>query len=265
MRSLVGWLRDPLLDGIDVDSADRLTVHRRMLARKPMLRAVFQSVHRDFRRLDERIFSGEGVRIEIGAGVAPMRDSYPDVIATDVFASPQLDRILDAQSMDLPNASVRCFYAQNSFHHLSDPDRFFCELNRTLIPGGGAILLEPYYGALASFLYPRLFRTEGFDKQAQSWTTPVTGPMSGVNQALSYLVFVRDRKLFEKKHPQLEVIHREVFNKHIEYLLSGGLNFRQLLPGWAAPVAKLTALLLSPFNRWLALHHIVVIRRKTVA
>jgi len=142
------------------------------------------------------------------------------------------------------------------------PAVFFSELDRVLIPGGGAILLEPYYGVLASFLYPRLFRTEGFDKHVQSWQTSVAGPMCGANQALSYLVFIRDRQLFENRYPRLEVICQHTCNSHWKYLLSGGLNFRQLFPDWTIPAIDMLALLLSPFDQWLALHHIVIIRKK---
>jgi SAM-dependent methyltransferase len=262
MKLLLDWLRDPTVRGVDVDAGDRLTQHARMLQRKRMLREVFQEFHHLFHGLDRQWLSGEGQRVELGAGVAPMRDSYPDVVSTDVVPGPNLDRVLDAQAMDLPDASVRVFFAQNCFHHFPDPDAFFGELERVLVPGGGAILLEPYYGPAASFLFKRLFHTEGFDKGAPSWQTPVTGPMNGANQALSYLVFVRDRAEFERRHPQLEIVHEHPLTNYLKYLLSGGLNFRQLLPDFMSPAVGCIEWCLAPLRRWLALHHVVVLRRK---
>lgn len=259
---LLESLREPSLRGVDVDGPERLIVHAQLLARKRMLREVFNEFHHLFDRLDRRFLHGRGLRIELGAGVAPMRDSYPDVLSTDVVPGPNLDRVLDAQKMDLGDESVRVFFAQNCFHHFPDPDAFFREILRVLVPGGGVIILEPYHGPVASFLYPRLFASEGFDKQAPGWATAATGPMHGANQALSYVVFVRDREEFERRHPALEIVHGEPLTNHAKYLLSGGLNFRQLLPDVLVPVVTGFELLLRPLRRWLALHHVVVVCKK---
>jgi SAM-dependent methyltransferase len=262
MSWLIDLLRDPSVDRIDVDSTDRLIVHGKILARKRMLREVFTEFHHSFRSLDERFFSAHGARIELGAGIAPIRDSYSDVLATDVVYGYNLDRVLNAENLDLPDTSVRTIYGQNCFHHFPHPDCFFEELKRVLAPGGGAILLEPYYGPFATFLFKRLFRTEGFDKEFPVWETPAAGPMNGANQALSYLVFTRDRADFERKHPTLKIVHQELCGNHFKYLLSGGLNFRQLLPGWTSHLVDLFQLIFSPFNRWISLHHIIVIRKE---
>lgn len=264
MRSIFDLLRDPSIDNIDVDGEDRLVIHGKMLARKPMLREVFTDFHHAFRRLDESFFFAQGLKIELGAGIAPIRDSYPDVLATDVVYGAHLDQVLDAERMDLPDNSVRTFYGQNCFHHFPHPDKFFCELDRVLLPGGGVILLEPYYGPFATFLFKRLFKTEGFDKNFLSWETPATGPMNGANQALSYMIFVRDKDEFERKYPNLKIVKQELCGNYIKYLLSGGLNFRQLLPDWMSPLIQFIQFLLAPLNRWLALHHIVLIRKEPI-
>lgn len=261
MNWLADWLRDPSVKNIDVDGGDRLLVHGRMLAQKPMLKEVFTGFHHMFERLDKQFLSGTGERVELGAGVSPIRNSYPDVLATDIVPGPGLDRVLDAEQMDLPDSSVRVIFGQNCFHHFPHPNRFFEELERVLVPGGGVILLEPYHGPLAAFLFRRMFHTEGYDKDFPSWETPISGPMNGANQALSYIVFERDRAEFEQRFPQLNIVHQEVCDNYLAYLLSGGLNFRQLWPNWARPLLSLIQRLLKPLNRWLGLHHVVVIRR----
>lgn len=263
MKSLIERLREPALSAVDVDGQERLPGHARMLARKPMLQAVFREFHQLFDRMDRQHLSGDGMRVELGAGVAPMRHSYPDVLATDVVPSPALDRVLDAQHMDLPARSVRAFFLQNCFHHFPDPDQFFRELGRVLQPGGGAVLIEPYHGPFASFLYKRLFKTEGFDKCVAEWTFEAHGPMNGANQALSYLVFVRDLRLFRQKHPGLEVVAMRPLGNYVKYLLSGGLNFRQLVPDGAMPAVNALEQLLLPLRRMFALHHVIVIRKKS--
>lgn len=261
MRLLLDWLRDPLLDGMDVDGENRLALHRDMLQKKRMLREVFTEFHHSFRRLELNYLSGDGLQVELGAGVSPMRDSYPEVLATDIVAAPHLDKVVNAEAMDFPDRSVKVIYGQNCFHHFPHPDLFFHELDRVLVPGGGCILLEPYYGPFASFLYKRLFRTEGFDKTYPSWETPVAGPMNGANQALSYIVFNRDKESYEKKYPNLKIVHQEVAGNYLKYLISGGLNFRQLLPdSWTRFFGGLEKLI-SPLNKWIALYHVVVIRK----
>ena len=256
MISLIDQLRIPSLDNVDVDGEERIAIHRKMFEQKKMLRIVFQEFHHIFNQINQRYLSGNGLEIELGAGIAPMKDSYPQVLATDIVANANTDKVLDAEAMDLDDESVRVFYGQNCFHHFPHPDRFFEELDRTLVPGGGAIILEPYYGPFAAFLYKRLFKTEGFDKSFPSWETPSSGPMNGANQALSYLVFVRDRKEFEKKHPSLSIVHEERMSNYLKYLLSGGLNFRQLCPDIMIPLVSFVEWVISPLNRLLSLHHI---------
>jgi SAM-dependent methyltransferase len=261
IQYLLNRLREPSLASMDVDGAERLKLHRAMLDRKPMLRDVFIEFNQLFKKLADRFLPANGLEIELGAGVAPMRDSYPEVLATDVVVSPDLDRVLNAQDMNLADGTVRVFYGQNCFHHFPQPDQFFSELERTLAPSGGAILLEPYYGPLASFLYKRLFSTEGFDKSYPAWETPAIGPMNGANQALSYIVFVRDREEFSRKYPSLEIVHEQRIGNYLKYLLSGGLNFKQLLPDWTVGTISLMEKLLWPLNRWFALHHVIVLRK----
>lgn len=161
MKGLRGFLLDPSLKMLDVDGPERLQLHSRVLERKQMLKDVFVEFHHTFHRLADRYFKVAGVEIELGAGVAPMRNSYPEVLATDVVFDVHLDRMLGAESMDLRDHSVRAFYVQNCFHHFPHLELFFTELHRTLKSGGGVILIEPYYGLFGAFLYKRLFKRKG--------------------------------------------------------------------------------------------------------
>jgi SAM-dependent methyltransferase len=243
-----------------------MSVHRSILDKKIVLKNVFREFHCKMLDLDATYFKEvKGLRVELGAGVSPIRDTFPDVLATDVVDSKYLDRVVDAQDMDFKEGSVRAFFGQNCFHHFPDPKAFFSELQRTLAPGGGGILIEPYYGPVASFIYKRLFRTEGFDKNYPSWEVPSSGPMSGANQALSYIVFNRDRALFEKTFVELEIVYSKPLTNYSRYLLSGGLNFRSFIPNFMEKPMKLLEFLLMPLCGLFALHHVIVIKRKNNA
>lgn len=255
-------LAAPEIAKVDVDSLTRLQSHKAVLDRKPMLREVFQEIHRSFLELDRKYFLDTGgIRVELGAGVAPIRDTDPNVLATDVVHSSELDRVLDAQAMDLPAGSVHALYGQNCFHHFPQPARFLDEVIRVVRPGGGFILVEPYYGLFASFLFKRMFSTEGFDKQMPGWNIPMEGPMNGANQALSYIVFDRDKKILADEYPQLEIVHQAPLSNYLRYLMSGGLNFRQLAPDALIPTLKGVERLLYPMQNYLALHHLIAVRR----
>lgn len=261
IRMFARWLRDPRLAGIDVDSTELLAVHGRILREKPMMHGVFSEFYDLCTQLDERLFRGEGARVELGAGVSFFKERHPGIVATDI--KPGLDLVVDATSMPFPDRSVRAFYAINCFHHLPSPDRFFQELRRTLVPGGGCVLIEPYYGLLGRALYPWLFPTETFDRSQAQWeSSPGMGVMKGANQALSYVVFVRDRAKFDARYPDLEIAHTAPIGNYPRYLLSGGLNFKQLAPNWAIGTLQRLEQLASPLARSLALHHVVVLRMR---
>ncbi len=210
MSAILARLREPALEGVDIDGAERVIV-----------------------------------------------------LSTDIVAAPDLDFITDAQELGLRTDSVRVVYAQNVFHHLAEPRRFLHELERVLVPGGGAVLLEPYYGPVASFVYKRLFTGEDFDKSVEEWETPMAGPMHGANQALSYVVFVRDRARFGSQFPALEIVHCSTLPNYLRYVVSGGLNFRQLLPDVAITPLRTLEWILRPLRPLLALHQLIVLRKKT--
>lgn len=261
-------LIEPELKGIDMDSPSRIVVHRRILARKPMIRSVFADFYHLCRSLDERFFgTASGLRVELGAGVSLFKHFYPDVLITDIVPADHLDAVVDAQKTSFENASVRALYGINCFHHFPDPTAFFREFMRIVQPGGGCILVEPYHGPLARVLYKRLFTSETFDKAAAEWTRSGSeqGAMVGANQALSYLVFERDRRLLSERFPEIEVVHQEPLTNQIRYLLSGGLNFRPLAPAFSdRPLARFEALL-AKSARLTALHQAVVLRRRANA
>jgi SAM-dependent methyltransferase len=261
MKFFINLLRYPALKNLDMDGINRLKYHRELLVSKPMLRRVFKEFHHKFNQLDELFFSVAGARIELGAGIAPMRNEFPSVMATDVVFSPEMDMKLNAERMELGPETVGVFFGQNCFHHFSKPENFFSELNRVLMPGGGVVLLEPYFGPVAKLFYERLFASEGFDKDYPSWETPDSGPMNGANQALSYIVFTRDRLEFERKYPNLKIVHQEVMTNYLKYIFSGGLNFKKLMPDSFIGVISFLERLLKPFNKILGLHHVIVIKK----
>ena len=256
------WLVDPRVRSLDVDAEDFSIAHRTVLKTKPLLQHLFRDFYARCRRMDERYFSGSGTRIEIGSGSGFMGDEYADVLTSDVKPLPFVQLVCRGERLPVRDASVRALYAINTFHHIPSPAAFLSELERVLVPGGGAVFIEPYFGPVARFLFRRLHASETFDPAAPDWDAPGdAGPFSRANQALSYLVFVRDRRRFEMLCPRLEIVADEP-HTHLRYLVSGGVNFRQLVPDGAEPVIIAAERVLSPLNNLLALQHTIVLRRR---
>jgi SAM-dependent methyltransferase len=263
MHGLRDWLVEPRVRSLDVNSPDFSLAHRRILQDKTMVRQLFEGFYRQCRSMDARYFGDcPGRRLEIGSGAGFMAEIYPDVITSDIEPLAFTDLALAAEQIPMPDESLRAIYAINIFHHLPDPRRFFGELLRILAPGGGVVLIEPYYGPLAGWLFRRLFASESFDPDAPDWEERhYTGRFSGANQALSYIVFKRDQARFKVEFPRLELLLDRP-HTHLLYFIGGGVNFRQLAPDVFIPIVKLAERVLSPLNPWLAVQHTIVLRKR---
>lgn len=260
---LRAWLSEPRLADVDVDAPELIALQRKILERKPLTRRVFGEIYEECLRAESRYLTGAGIRVEIGAGSSFLKSMAPDVLATDVKTFAGHDLALDALAMPFPDRSVRTVFAIHTFHHLPDPEAFFRELERVLVPGGGCVLVDPFYGPVARILYKRLFTTEGFDLEQRAWTTVTSGPMAGANQALSGIVFGRDHGRFARDFRSLEVVLQKPLTNWLRYLASGGINFRSVAPSWTEPLLRSVEAVLAPAAPLLALHHLVAVRRRT--
>ena len=253
--------KEPELLDVNVDSIEFLNSQRMVLKRKDQFKRVLIEFYQRIVNIKQKCFKVDGRIIEIGSGISFLNEYIPTLEKTDIKPDPALDRTLDAMNMDLPNSSTKLLIGINCFHHFPDAKKFFTECIRVLKPGGGVILIEPYYGVLSAILYKRLFKTESFDKNQKGWILPQSA-MIGANQALSYIVFVRDKKLFMDLFPELEIIEVAPLNNGIRYLVSGGLNFKQLFPNRLFSVFRVIEIVLTPIIYLWGLHQIVVIRKK---
>ncbi len=255
---------DPRLRGIDLMGPQRISKHREILVSKKMIRKVFEEIYNLCVKLEETHFGGlTGERIEIGAGTSFFRDLYPGIISTDIEADPRLDKVVDAQNMPFADESIRTLFCINAFHHFPEPRRFFTEAMRVLRPGGGCVVVDPAYGFVANFIYRRLFAVEGYDQGAKDWGYVRREQDQLIpNQALTYLVFFRDQEDFQRQFPQLKIVEKRIVPNFVRYLLSGGLNFRQLVPNFMVSFLRAVEVGLTPLHRHLGLHQVIVLKKQ---
>jgi len=254
-------LINPQLKEIDYNSSELLDIQQQILLNKPIMKKVFSEFYDKCISLENKYIHCDGLRIEIGAGISFFNKIYPDVIISDIKKHSNIDIVVDAMNMPFEDNSVKIIYAINCLHHFPYPELFFNELSRTLNHNGGAIIIEPYYGPFATLVYNNLFNTETFNKKQIEWDNSSNYIMKGANQALSYIIFKRDKLIFQKKFPQLKIVYSKPLNNWLRYLLSGGLNFKQLVPNNFNNIIKCIELSLIPLVKIFALHHIIVIKK----
>src|SRR5437588_13069218 len=84
------------------------------------------------------------------------------------------------------------------------------------------LMIEPWVTLWSRFVYTHL-HSEPFDPTAAEWGFPISGPLSGANGALPWIIFARDRTAFETFFPQL-VIREVTLMMPLRYLASGGVS-----------------------------------------
>jgi hypothetical protein len=122
-------------------------------------------------------------------------------------------------------------------------------------------MIEPAATAWAGFIYKN-FHHEPFDTKS-SWHFDSTGPLSNANGAIPWIIFTRDREIFEKEFPSLKV--RSMRNHSpFSYLVSGGFTLRQLVPSFLFPVVRFIEFVLSPLNNVLGMFQTIELQKDTV-
>lgn len=204
----------------------RLTVARRDLIRR---HSYLQLVYEDWYALiTSHLPTGEGPVLELGSGGGFFETACPRVLTSDVMRLPSVDVVLDARALPFATGSLRSIVGTNVLHHVPDIELFFTEAVRVLKPGGRLIFIEPWMTGLSRVVY-RHFHHEPFEP-GLGWDIVGTGPLTGANGALPWIVFDRDRRLFEHRFPQLRI--RDIRPlMPLSYLLCGGIGRAWNLPG----------------------------------
>jgi SAM-dependent methyltransferase len=256
---------EPSLRGLQIDDPAVLEVHKRVLTKKGLLKSAYNAFYSVAAREFGKVQGLSGVFIELGSGVGFIKQVIPYVITSDVRMDPNPDVVLDATNLDLADSSVAGFFAINVFHHLPEPRQFFSELDRTLTDGGVCVLIEPHKGALSKFVHSRVHKDEFFDLGQIHWEQPeATGALSEANQALSDIVFGRDRELFELEFgDSLKISHAGYVANQLRFLTSGGLNYRQMLPNWTSGILTALEWSMSKMGKHLSLHQVWIIQKKS--
>jgi len=253
---LKAWLAHPLTRGLEIDDPRTTHLRRQIIQEKSFLRQIYQEW---YEAISTVLPSGEGSVLELGAGAGFMKDFIPGLITSEVFFCPNSRAVLDASHLPFVARSLRGIVMTDVLHHLPRPRQFFAEATRCIRPGGVIAMVEPWVTPWSKFVYRRLHH-EPFQPETLWWELPNTGPLSGANGALPWIIFARDRLKFEQEFPQWRI---ELIKSIMPfcYLLSGGVSLRGLVPGWSFEFWRQIE---NAFDRWsnqLGMFAQIVLRR----
>lgn len=257
-KLLQSALAHPLARGVDIDSPETTIVRRKIIQSKPFLQRVYREW---YARLAGGLPRPQGRPVlELGTGAGFLKEHLPGLLTSDILHLPGLDLVLEGQALPFASGVLGGIVMVNVFHHIPRPQSFLKEAARCVAPGGSLAMIEPWVSDWSRWVYSRL-HYEPFDPQAIEWDFPVSGPLSGANGALPWMIFERDRILFEVAFPEWQVKAIRPCMP-LSYLLSGGVSMRSLAPGWSYAIAHGFERLLQPWMGELAMFaHIVLVRR----
>jgi SAM-dependent methyltransferase len=241
----------------DIDDPERTIEHGEIIKSKLFLRKMYEYWYAEFKNSWPDIENKKV--LEIGSGGGFLKDVIPSIITSDIMPLKIVDKVFSAEDMPFADKELNGICMLNVFHHIPTPENFLSEAQRVLKQGGKIILIEPANSLWGRFIY-RNFHHEPFEPKG-GWTIESTGPLSGANGALPWIIFERDREKFLEKFPNLK-IESIKYHTPFRYLLSGGVSRKSLLPVWLFNTATIFEKLLSPFSKQLGMFVTIEITKK---
>ena len=220
------WLAHPLTRGMNIDQPHTTALRKQIINSKPFLEKLYDEW---YCRISAK-FPHDARVLELGSGPGFLKKFMPLLITSELFPTPGIDMVIDALAIDMDEASVDGIVMTSVLHHIPDCSRFFQEASRVIRNEGRLVMIEPWNTTWARWIYTHLHH-ELFEPHTKEWSFQTTGPLSGANGALPWIIFQRDRALFEARFPQWRIVSI-VPIMPVTFLLSGGVSLRSLLPGW---------------------------------
>jgi SAM-dependent methyltransferase len=251
------WLAHPLTRGLELDDPRTTQRRRQIIQEKIFLRRIYQEWYAAIARA---LPIGDEPVLEIGSGGGFLGDFIPGLITSEIFSSPGVQVVLDAARLPFADGTLRAIVMTDVLHHVPQPRSFFAEAGRCVRAGGAMIMIEPWVSPWSKLIYTRLHH-EPFRPEAKEWEFPLAGPLSGANGALPWMLFERDREMFEREFPdwRIQTIKPEM---PFRYLVSGGVSMRSLMPGATFSLWRWLEQGLQPWMRkWAMFAEIILVKQ----
>jgi SAM-dependent methyltransferase len=243
-----------------VGSDDWFAAQKAMIRSKPLIRRCYDLWYRllleDCDSVPVQYRTGRIV--ELGSGSSYIKELRPGIVTSDV-APGIADLVIDGRKLPFPEESVQALLLTHVFHHIPDVGQFLAEACRVLVPGGVVSIVDIPHTPFARFFFTR-FHPEPYDDRALEWSFLEGDSMLDSNQALTWMVFCRDKDKFRSRFPALR-LERRRYLPWLSYLLSGGVNLRSLVPAPLARAVLPIDWLLKPLDGLFAIHWHLTVRK----
>jgi len=253
LKKLISY---PLTIDLDIDDPQTTIKRRAIIKNKSFLTKIYKEW---YEWIVQELPHGDGLILELGSGAGFLDEYISGLITSEVFFCPIVKIVLDGCRMPFADQSLKAIVMIDVFHHLPDSRAFLYEAQRCLQAGGRLIMIEPWVTPWSRIIY-KYFHHEPFDPQEKEWCFSPTGPLSGANSALPWIVFERDRYIFEKEFCWLSKNHITI-EMPFRYLLSGGISLRSLMPGFSFGLWKRLESFLNPWNEKMGMFAKIVLSK----
>jgi SAM-dependent methyltransferase len=189
----------------------------------PYLRLIYENIMQDVLELSNIESLNCPLIVELGSAGGITERLGLNIITSDIRKSGSNSLVMDAQEMELEDASVDLFIAKDVLHHLPDVSRHFEEVSRTLSSKGKIFYIEPNWNLVSRVVFT-FFHPEPYLKKSLNWDFVSSNPMFS-NQALAWIIFCRDKDIWERRFPDLKYSILDS-RTGLDFLLSGGVYRR---------------------------------------
>jgi SAM-dependent methyltransferase len=225
---------------ISVSDTDFIKDHRKIWAKRPELRYVYQGW---FRQLQSFVGELDPV-VEIGSGPGFLKEYWPTVISTDVMSHPWIDLVCNASNLPFASGSVGGVVMLDVLHHLDNPLRFMGQVKRVLKPAGRLVMIEPWISPFSYVLY-RYFHHEdcSLSIDLNHCFEPNKNAFDG-NAAIPFKLFQHDFG----KNGTLRLVNKQTFLA-LPYLATLGFTHSHRIPDRLIRFAQFCEQALRPLKR----------------
>ncbi len=252
------WLTHHRLRGLKLGSAAWFKAQRELIREKPLIRRCYDLWYQRLLADCDSVPGAGGLIVELGSGSGDIKRVRPEAVTSDVMPG-VVDLVFDGRYLPFRDSSVRALLLTHVFHHVPDVAMFLEEARRVLVPGGVISMVDVTHTPFGKLFFSRV-HPEPYDDDATSWSFPEGDSILDSNQALTWMVFTRDRAKFERLFPDLRLERRE-YLPWLSYLLSGGVNLRSFVPGFLAPLFVALDWILKPLDGIFAVHWHLTVRK----
>jgi SAM-dependent methyltransferase len=239
------WTQRTQSNNEHLDDPSRYDIIRDIIQKKPGLKKFYQELYKIYQEGLSRC-SENGDVIELGSGAGFVKDIIPEIITSDVLPYENVDQVVDATDMPFNDNSLKAILMANVFHHIPDVSMFLSEACRCLKPCGRIIIIDQHNSWFSKIIF-KYFHDEPFCPDATNWKFDSTGPLSGANGSLAWIVFKRDYLIFRSKFPNFKLVKYKPHSP-LRYWLLGGLKKWSLLPAQLFGLATFIDNLLLKIN-----------------